>query len=170
MDVHYHGDQATAAGVLFAEWTSDSPLLQLRLNLSGALPYEPGSFFKRELPFLLQLLDKVRNSFNMVLIDGYVWLGSKKPGLGRHLYLALGGNIPVIGVAKSKFKRTDQALPIVRGSSKKPLYVTAAGMDQTIAAEYVKAMHGHYRIPTMLKLVDRICRSRTSDSMLQDIQ
>lgn len=45
-----------------------------------------------------------------------------------------------------------------RGTSRSPLYVTAAGMDATEAARHIAEMHGPHRIPTLLKRIDRLCR------------
>jgi deoxyribonuclease V len=36
--------------------------------------------------------------------------------------------------------------------------VTAAGIDVEEAARHVAAMHGNYRVPTLLKRVDSACR------------
>jgi deoxyribonuclease V len=47
---------------------------------------------------------------------------------------------------------------VERGGSAKPLYVTAAGIAAETAAAHVAAMHGAHRIPTLLKLVDRLVR------------
>lgn len=163
VDVSYHTDRTIAAGLLFPDWTSDTAVAQACHTSQKALPYEPGHFFRRELPGLLQVLNMLENQFDTVVIDGYVWLESHKAGLGRHLYMALGGHFPVVGVAKSEFKGAQHAQQVFRGRSRRPLFVTAAGMDVLVAASHVRSMHGPYRVPTMLKLVDRICRcdSRT---------
>ena len=71
----------------------------------------------------------------------------------------LGEKIPVIGVAKTKFNEATHAVPVLRGPSHRPLYVTAVGIKVAIAAEHVESMHGRYRIPTLLKKVDVLCRN-----------
>jgi deoxyribonuclease V len=56
---------------------------------------------------------------------------------------------------------SDTTLPpgaILRGTSSRALYVTAAGIDQHVAERLIKDMHGKNRIPTMLKLVDAEAR------------
>ncbi len=97
---------------------------------------------------------------DVVIVDGYVWLGNRnKPGLGAHLYQALGERTPVVGIAKTKFKGADSASEVIRGKSTRPLFITAAGLSPECAAEHVRAMHGRYRIPTLLKRVDSLCRN-----------
>ncbi|MCX5894325.1 MAG: endonuclease V [Proteobacteria bacterium] len=122
-------------------------------------PYTPGKFYERELPCLLQVLKKVKVPLDVVVIDGYVWLGENSPGLGAYLYCALGKKVPVIGVAKSKFKGSEHAEKVFRGNSKRPLYITAAGIDPEVATKNTSHMHGTFRIPTLLKKVDFLCRS-----------
>ena len=160
VDVHYLGTAANAAGVLFRRWTAERPALEVSELIEKVEPYEPGSFYKRELPCLLKLLQAVKQQVETIIVDGYVWLGpGDRPGLGAHLYMALDEEIPVIGVAKSPFKGAVNAQQILRGPSQRPLYVTAAGVDSILAAENIKRMHGPHRIPTLLKRVDELCRS-----------
>ena len=95
----------------------------------------------------------------MIVIDGYVWLGDDQaPGLGAHLHRAIGGRSAVIGVAKTRFLSARPVEEVHRGSSRVPLYVTAVGLDLSESARCIREMHGPYRIPTLLKRVDRLCR------------
>lgn len=118
----------------------------------------PGAFFRRELPHVLAVLGLLPAPPAVVLIDGHVWLAHGAPGLGAHLFEALAGQVPVVGAAKRPFRDADRAVPVLRGGSQLPLYVTAAGMDPDAAAAHVGAMHGAHRLPTLLKQVDSLCR------------
>jgi deoxyribonuclease V len=134
--------------------------LELTDRVEKPAAYEPGRFYRRELPALLSVVEKLLDRPDIIMIDGYVWLGQESdPGLGAYLYQALGGSSAVIGVAKTLFKEGPAVRGIRRGASVRPLYVTAAGMDLNEAAERVVQMHGKFRIPTLLKKVDRLCRS-----------
>ena len=156
LDVHYDEEASTgtAAAVVFVHWEDDEPLSEYTAKCSGVEPYVPGQFFKRELPCLLAVLDLLREPLNAIVIDGYVNMG-EKPGLGMHLWEALGKAVPIIGVAKTRFHRAD-AVEINRGGSKAPLYVTAVGIDRSQAAAIIQTMHGPFRIPTLLRRVDRL--------------
>ncbi len=46
----------------------------------------------------------------------------------------------------------------MRDSSKRPLIVTAIGIDESVAAKHIASMHGPYRIPTLLKWADHLSR------------
>lgn len=162
VDVDYRDDQAMAACVLFHAWTDEQPAAQLVERVTGVAPYVPGEFFRRELPCLRAILQRVSQPLDLVIVDGYVWLGDEtQPGLGAHLFEALGRQVPVVGVAKTRFRSASLAVGVVRGeNATRPLYVTAAGIDVNEAARHVQQMHGPHRLPTLLKLVDSLCRTQ----------
>lgn len=156
-DVHYLEDgRASAAAVLFSDYGDAAPTREYTRLLPAAADYVPGEFYRRELPCILCLIERIDLPLDEMIIDGYVMLGSR-PGLGQHLFQAFDGKIPVIGVAKSSFEGSSGA-EVFRGGSGRPLYVTAAGLDLKSAAEKIRTMHGFNRIPTMLKRVDRLAR------------
>ena len=158
VDVAYRDDKARAACLVFPHWRSAEPIRVLKASLDHVAGYEPGAFYKRELPCLLAVLDQVAVHLEGVVIDGYVWLADGTvPGLGAHLYEALRANSAVIGVAKTTYRDDRCSLPVLRGGSRRPLFVTAAGLAPEAAAEALRAMHGDGRIPTLLRRVDRAC-------------
>lgn len=159
VDVAYTDATAYAAGIIFRDWTDPNALKEHLVRLSHVHEYEPGQFFRRELPYLLAVL-KALPPVDVIVIDGYVWLGDgNKPGLGAYLYQALGERTPVVGVAKTKFRGARSASEVIRGRSTRPLFVTAAGMSLECAEEHIRSMHGPYRTPTLLKCVDNLCRN-----------
>lgn len=160
VDVQYAEASARAACVLARAWSDAEPAQTLVADLSPIAPYEPGAFYKRELPCLLAVLARAPE-VEVVVIDGYVWLDeSMTPGLGAHLYEALGKKVPVVGVAKTAFKGSPMAEKVLRPSSAKPLFVTSVGLPASEAAAHVRAMHGDARIPTLLRRVDDLARGR----------
>ncbi|WP_245872852.1 hypothetical protein [Deinococcus planocerae] len=87
-------------------------------------------------------------------------MGSEqRPGLGWHLWEALAGRVPVIGVAKSRFHGTPGETEVFRGTSRSPLFVTSVGLPLEEAKGDIRGMAGAHRIPTLLKEVDRLSRS-----------
>lgn len=158
-DVHYTQDQARIAGVTFANWDDEKPDNTYFTTLENVAPYKSGQFYKRELPCLLQLLDKHQLKPKIILVDGYVFLdGERKPGLGKHLFDALEGKVKILGVAKRHYGSISKDYAIYRGISKYPLYITAIGMESHEAKDHILKMHGKHRIPTLLKEVDRLAR------------
>jgi deoxyribonuclease V len=156
-DVHYFGDaSASAAAVLFHEYSDAESAAEYGVVMHGVAHYVAGQFYRRELPCILRLIEQIDEAPDEMVIDGYVTLG-EKPGLGQYLFESFGGAIPVVGVAKSRF-RTAAGIEILRGRSKRPLYVTSAGIAPHLAAERIKAMYGAHRVPTLLRRVDLLAR------------
>ncbi|MCA9297658.1 MAG: endonuclease V, partial [Phycisphaerales bacterium] len=120
--------------------------------------YEPGQFFRRELPHVLAALAELPALPGVIVIDAHVWLGPGREGMGAHLYAALDGRCAVVGIAKRPFRGAVEAAPVLRGASANPLYVSAAGMAPAVAASHVERMHGPYRLPTLVKRADRLAR------------
>jgi deoxyribonuclease V len=164
LDATYRAGETSVACVLARSWADSVPAAEIVRILPESAPYQSGEFYRRELPALLSVLSGLSCDLEAVVIDGYVWLDSlKKPGLGAHLHSALGGQTPVVGVAKTLFVGAP-ALPVLRGKSRSPLFITSVGIPDSKAAELVRQMHGSYRLPTLLKKVDHLSRNRVSRS------
>lgn len=157
-DVHYVNDTATTACVCFDDWSDSVSKLDIIETTHNVAPYEPGKFYKRELPCITSLLEKHGLSPKIIVVDGYVWLDENQIGLGGHLYEALQQTAAIIGVAKTKFKDHSKVKEVLRGNSQTPLYVTAIGIDLDEAAKNIEKMNGSFRLPTLLKKADQICR------------
>jgi len=160
LDVHYIKNRSIAACVVFDGWGDPTPLEVIRATGPEGAIYQPGKFYLRELPFLISVLDVAPYRFDVIVIDGYIHLKSHVgKGLGRHLFESVSYSPVVIGVAKNPLKVADRFIPICRGRSKKPLFVSAVGCTTEQAACCIASMHGPYRIPTLLKTVDRHARA-----------
>ena len=166
LDVDYRDTLAVAACVLADGWTSRFAREELSASTPLAGAYRPGEFYLRELPALLAVLARVTTQLDAIVVDGYVWLGSDHPGLGARLHAALGGRVPIAGVAKTPWGgeaapagHPHRAIAVTRGGSMRPLFVTSEGIDVAEAATQVAGMDGAHRLPTLLKAVDRLARS-----------
>jgi len=160
LDVSYASDVAGVACLLADAWTTATPAMEVSKRLACApAEYAPGEFYKRELPLLRAVIDDLTPLPAMLVIDGYVWLGANNtPGLGAHLFQALHATTPIVGVAKTRYRNDTWSEQVYRGKSRRPLYVTAAGVEIAKAAVLVSSMHGKHRIPTLLQQVDRLAR------------
>lgn len=161
VDVQYYGSYAVAAGVFFDNWIDDKPSNIYISKISNISDYQSGSFYKRELPCILKLLEEHSILPSVIIIDGYVFLdGINKIGLGKRLYDCLDGKVKVIGVAKNAFAGISSDCEVYRGESKKPLFITAIGEELGNAKEFISIMHGVFRIPTIIKMADQLCRQK----------
>ncbi len=158
VDVHYLSTGAArAAAVLAADATFARVLAERTAVVPQIAPYRPGEFYLRELPPLRAVLEDLRG-LGLLVVDGYADLDpGGQPGLGARAHAEFG--VPVIGVAKSRFRTATHAVPVVRGSSGRPLFVTAAGMPAADAADLVWRMAGRYRLPDALRRADTLART-----------
>ena len=157
-DVHYLSTGgARAAAVLAADASFAHVLAERTVVVPQVAPYRPGEFYRRELPPLRAVLEDL-TGLGLLVVDGYADLDpAGRPGLGAHAHAEFG--IPVIGVAKSRFRTATHAIPVLRGSSARPLFVTAAGMPAADAADLVRDMAGRYRLPDALRRADTLARA-----------
>jgi deoxyribonuclease V len=157
VDVHYLDDGSARAALVAARDQRFSVVTRTQTAIVGASArYQPGEFYLRELPPLRAVISAV-GGLALIVVDGYVDLDpAGRPGLGAHVHAEFG--VPVVGVAKSPFRTATHAIPVCRGQSSRPLYVTAAGMAVADAAYLVAEMAGRFRLPDALKHVDRLAR------------
>lgn len=161
VDVYYPAAGGATAALVVATTPAFATITEEHfIAQPTALPYKPGAFFERELPPIQAVLHETP-CLDLLIIDGYVTLDpTGRPGLGHHVRAAM--NIPVIGVAKTQFQPATHAVEVYRGSSLRPLYVTADGLAPADAADLVRTMAGPYRLPDALKRVDTLSRSGSS--------
>ena len=157
LDVDYRAGMAVAAALWFRGWTAEHEEAQAIAGFREVAQYQPGEFYRRELPCLLGVLSE-GPAADIVIVDGYVSLEAGHAGLGAHLYDALERKVPVVGVAKTAYRSAADVVEVLRGQSRSALFVTAVGIDLAKAATEVKCMHGPHRVPTLLRSVDQLAR------------
>ena len=160
-DTYYFDGKAKTVCLEFQEWNQSTDFKIHTEIIDNVSEYIPGEFYKRELPCILSLLDKIDlKKVEAIVVDGFVYLDDeKKYGLGGHLYEKLNQEIPIIGVAKTNFASIEKdKRSLLRGDSQKPLYVTAIGIELDDAFQKVESMAGEFRMPTLLKEMDRLTK------------
>jgi len=166
VDAAYGNEASAAACVMAAGWESGAAISEFTHRDGPAADYQPGEFYRRELPLIVSVLAMLPRKPDTVVIDGYVWLGVEgRKGLGAHLHEALNAGSAIVGIAKTKFEGASYwAARVLRGSSENPVFVTAAGLAIEEAVAGVKRMHGEHRIPTLAGRADRLARDALRDA------
>lgn len=157
IDVSYQSNKAKVVSGFFENWEDEQLLKMTEKIVNNIQEYIPGEFYKRELPCIIEFLNEYDlKELEFIIIDGFTFLNDdNKKGLGAYLFENLNKNIPIIGIAKTKFhNNTKNVIEIFRGESKKPLYISSIGFDVIKAAASIKKMHGNFRLPHLVKLVD----------------
>ncbi|AYM98956.1 endonuclease V [Chryseobacterium sp. 3008163] len=160
-DTYYYEDFAKTVCIAFEDWNSEQENEIFNEKTMITAEYESGAFYKRELPCILSLLEKIQLKPNdIIIVDGYVTLNDEgKIGLGGYLFEALNRKFPVVGIAKNGFSSPDsKRREVFRGESKTPLFLTSIGIDVDEVQKKVEKMHGNFRFPTLLKKLDQLTR------------
>lgn len=159
LDIHHDGQAALAAAVAFDDWAAPEATRSYTTRIAQLPKAVRGELDLRDLPCFLQLLQAHALQPELIVINGWVHLDAlEAPGLGRHLYHALGSRTAIIGVSRTSKPDTPAQFQIIREEETRPLTITCVGIDLGAAKARLRMMHGRRRIPTLLKLVTRIAK------------
>ncbi|GAX35069.1 deoxyribonuclease V [Nodularia sp. NIES-3585] len=143
-----------------------------------AFPYIPGLLSFREIPAVLDALEKIQITPDIILCDGQGIAHPRRFGIASHLGVIL--DMPTIGVAKSLFVGQHDQLPDTKGSWKplihqgetigavlrtrtgvKPVYVSIGHqISLTTAIDYVLSCTPKYRLPETTRIADKLASAR----------
>ena len=154
------------------------PSLQLQESALArrptTFPYVPGFLSFREIPAVLDALEKIKNLPDLILCDGQGIAHPRRFGIACHLGLIV--DIPTIGVAKSLLIGKHEEVPEQRGNwqplinrgeligavlrtrtGTKPLYVSSGHrVSLPTAIEYVLRCTPKYRLPETTRIADKL--------------
>lgn len=175
LDVAYNGDNLAAAIVVL----DGQSLLEVdRSTVLGhtSFPYVPGLFAFREIPVLLEALERLTITPDLLVCDGQGLAHPRRFGLACHLGVLTG--LPSIGVAKNAFVGSYSSVAAERGScsdlvvdgevigavvrtqtSVKPVFVSAGhliSLDTAVA--HTLHLTPQYRLPETTRAADHACR------------
>ncbi len=168
------GDSVTRAAVAVLEFPGLELVDQSIVRQPTRFPYVPGLLSFREAPAALEALRQLRESPDLLLVDGQGIAHPRRFGIACHLGVLSG--IPSIGVAKSRLVGHHEEVPDERGSwvpledkgeiigavlrSRKgvrPLYVSPGHcVTLATAIEYVMACVTRYRLPETTRWAHRL--------------
>jgi deoxyribonuclease V len=141
-------------------------------------PYVPGFLSFREIPVVIDALEKVGTTPDLILCDGQGIAHPRRFGIACHLGVL--ADIPTIGVAKSLLVGKHDELPDEKGSWQplkyrggvvgavlrsrtgvKPLYVSPGHrVSLPTAIDYVLRCTTKYRLPETTRLADKLASNR----------
>lgn len=143
-----------------------------------SFPYIPGFLSFREVPAVLDALEKINIMPDLILCDGQGIAHPRRFGIACHLGLIV--DIPTIGVAKSLLIGKHQEVSEERGSWQllidkgetigavlrtrtrtKPLYISSGHrVSLTTAIDYVLQCTPKYRLPETTRIADKLASSK----------
>ncbi len=143
-----------------------------------SFPYVPGFLSFREIPAVLDALEKIRIVPDLILCDGQGIAHPRRLGIACHLGLIV--DMPTIGVAKSLLIGKHEEVPDSRGSwqplinrgetigavlrtrvGTKPLYVSSGHrVSLPTAIDYVLRCTPKYRLPETTRIADKLASGK----------
>ncbi|MEH2171410.1 deoxyribonuclease V [Nostoc sp.] len=141
-------------------------------------PYVPGFLSFREIPAVLDALEKIKTIPDIILCDGQGIAHPRRLGIASHLGLLI--DMPTIGVAKSRLIGKHEELAETRGSTQpliyngetigavlrsrtgvKPLYISSGHrISLPTAIDYVLRCTPKYRLPETTRVADKLASDR----------
>lgn len=177
LDVAYEdGTDRIAAAVVVLETGTLQAVETAVVRTTARFPYVPGLFAFRELPALVEALDRIATVPDLLVCDGHGLAHPRRFGLACHLSVLTG--LPTVGVGKTPLvgswtgpgpRRGDQA-PLTVGADEvgrvlrtqdgvKPVFVSVgSGIDLDTAARHVLALAPRYRLPETTRAADQLSR------------
>lgn len=143
-----------------------------------SFPYIPGFLSFREIPAVLNALEKINLTPDIILCDGQGIAHPRRFGIACHLGLIV--DIPTIGVAKSLLIGKHQEVPEEKGNwqplinrgetigavlrtrtGTKPVYVSSGHrVSLTTAIDYVLRCTPKYRLPETTRIADKLASQK----------
>ena len=168
-DTYYYDGYSYTVGGIFESWASNnaSYYVTSKRKCTDA-EYDSGELYK--LSCIMQCISMIKlDNIDAIIINGFAWLSDDGKelvkGLGAKLFNSIkviyGNEIDVIGISKSKYHvQIPNCLEVTHGiECKVPLYITCSNIENTNHySVLVSRMHGDFRIPTILRLIDTKAR------------
>lgn len=174
----------TRAVAVILEYPSLRVVEQVLHRQPATMPYIPGLLSFRELPAVMQVMDKLKRQPDLIMVDGMGIAHPRRIGIASHLGLLL--DIPTIGIGKSRLCGRHDDVPEQRGeyvslrdrgetigavlrtrAHVKPLYISSGHrVSLTTSIEWVMACLTRYKLPEPTRQADRLASRRTQAGIL----
>ncbi|MEW6491801.1 MAG: deoxyribonuclease V [Cyanobacteriota bacterium] len=179
VDVGFEDDYAISRAAVAVLSFPDLQLVEHTIaRRPTTFPYIPGFLSFREVPVVIDALEKVNTMPDLILCDGQGIAHPRGFGLACHLGVLV--DMPTIGVAKSLLVGKHDELPLEKGSWQplqyrgktvgvvlrsrtgvKPLYVSPGyRISLPTAIDYVLRCLTKYRLPETTRWADKLASNR----------
>lgn len=149
-----------------------------------SFPYIPGLLSFREIPAVLDALEKIQTLPDLILCDGQGIAHPRRLGIASHLGIIV--NMPTIGVAKSLLVGKHEEVPDIKGSwqplrhqgevvgaalrtrtKTKPVYVSSGHrISLSTAIDYVLQCTPKYRLPETTRIADKLASRKVDEQAI----
>lgn len=178
VDVSHTHDDISHAAIVLMDAHSLQQIGSARVSAPTDFPYVPGFLSFREIPVILQALEKLPQWPDMLMVDGQGVAHPRRLGIAAHLGVIT--RMPAIGVAKSrltgkhesvgeeKFSQADltdkgEKIGTVLRSKENclPLFISPGHrIDHDTAVALTLMCLTRYRLPEPTRLADRLSKEK----------
>jgi deoxyribonuclease V len=184
LDVAYAegGSDRLAAAVVVLDAATLEVVEESVVHGTAAFGYVPGLFAFRELPALVEALERLTVTPDLLVCDGHGLAHPKRFGLACHLGVLTG--LPSVGVGKTRLLGSFEPPGEHRGAASpltddgevigrvlrtqtrvNPVFVSVGHrIDLDTACRHVLALSPLYRLPETTRQADRLCRRALRDN------
>ncbi len=172
------GGAVTRAAAVLLDAVTLAPLAEVIARQPTRMPYIPGLLSFRELPALLEALQQLPATPDLVFVDGQGIAHPRRLGIAAHLGVVT--DLPTIGVAKSILIGVHEDVGMLRGdrvplhykgdvigcvlrskNKVRPLIISPGHrVSMEAAPDLVLACCTTYRLPEPTRLADRLASRR----------
>jgi deoxyribonuclease V len=166
------------AVIVLLEWESLQSIASVNAALPVKFPYIPGLLSFREIPVILEALERLPQLPDLLMVDGQGIAHPRRLGIAAHLGVLT--DMPAIGVAKSRLTgrytepgpnkgdtsplmdRSERIGTVLRSKEKtNPLFISAGHrITQERALEYTLRCLTRYRLPEPTRLADKLSKQK----------
>jgi deoxyribonuclease V len=179
VDVSYDKNaDITKAFIVLMSYEHLLPLKSVTAALPTSFPYIPGLLSFREIPAILQALQRLELVPDLLMVDGQGIAHPRRLGIAAHLGVIM--DVPSIGVAKSRLTGSFEALgpekgaisllmdrnerigTVLRSKEKcNPLFVSPGHrVSQESALEITLRCLTRYRLPEPTRIADKLSKAK----------
>lgn len=168
----------TKAAVVILSYPDLTVLGSAIAETPTTFPYVPGFLSFREIPAIIQVLEKISLTPDLIFCDGQGIAHPRRLGIASHLGVLM--DIPTIGVAKSILVGKHEPVPPDKGQwvplihqqevigaafrsrvNVKPLYISLGHkISLETAIAYVQNCLTKYRLPEPTRLADKLSKTK----------
>lgn len=184
IDVGFEDEgKTTRAAVVVLSFPSLQVHEQTIARRSTTFPYIPGLLSFREVPAVLDALEKLKTTPDLLLCDGQGTAHPRRLGIACHIGLVT--NLPAIGVGKSLLVGKHEEVPDQKGAwtplihkgetigavlrtrvGTKPLYISPGHRIRlTTAIDYVLRCTTKYRLPETTRYAHKLASETPADAL-----
>lgn len=179
VDVGFEDSYAiTRAAVVVLSFPELQPVEEAIARRPTTFPYIPGFLSFREIPAILEALQALKTTPDLIMGDGHGIAHPRRLGIASHLGVLI--DLPTIGVAKSLLVGKHEAVPAEKGhwqplqhrgetigvvlrsrTNVKPLYISIGHrISLPTAIDYVLRCTPKYRLPETTRWADKLASGK----------